>query len=154
VGRARYSASLLRAGMDKILSLLRNLPAGIAGGSRVVSPMAEFRAIKTREEWTGTIRFIDFRKNFDGTFEVPAVVNGVLKVDFLFDSGASEVTISSDLASVLARSGTIRSEDWLPAKTFLFADGSQASNPRFMARRMWRSPFRGPRKRRYCSDRT
>ncbi len=88
------------------------------------------------------VRVIAFSRNFDGTFQVPVVINEVLELDFLFDSGASEVTIPSHVASRLVRSGTVRSEDWLPEKTYLFANGSEASSPRFRAQSLQIGPYR------------
>lgn len=69
-----------------------------------------------------------------GVYEVPVLLNGVLKINFILDSGASEVFISPDVALTLQRTGTISDLDWLPGKTFQFADGSTAQSRRFLLR--------------------
>jgi aspartyl protease family protein len=66
-----------------------------------------------------------------GVYEVPVVMNGVLKINFIIDSGASDVSISSDVASTLIKAGTVGYDDWLPGKVYQFADGSYAKSRRF-----------------------
>lgn len=59
-----------------------------------------------------------------GVYEVPVKLNGVLNINFIFDSGASEVSITPDVALTLLRTGTIRENDWLPGRYYQLADGS------------------------------
>jgi aspartyl protease family protein len=66
-----------------------------------------------------------------GVYEVPVVVNEVLKINFVLDSGAADVSISSDVALTLLKTGTIRQEDWLPGAVYSFADGTSAKSARF-----------------------
>jgi predicted aspartyl protease len=70
----------------------------------------------------------------DGVYEVPVLVNGVLKINFIIDSGASDVAISPDVALTLVRTGTITDVDWLPGANYRFADGSIAKSERFKLR--------------------
>ena len=79
---------------------------------------------------------IKLTKNQHGLFEIPIILNGVLKINFIFDSGASEVSISPDVALTLIRTGTISENDWLPDQTYIFADGSKAKSKRFVIRRL------------------
>ena len=67
-------------------------------------------------------------------YEVPVLVNGVLKINFIIDSGASDVSISPDVALTLVRTGTITDRDWLPGANYRFADGSSAKSERFNLR--------------------
>lgn len=69
-----------------------------------------------------------------GVYEVPVLVNGVLKINFIIDSGASDVAISPDVALTLVRTGTITDADWLPGANYRFADGSMAKSERFKLR--------------------
>lgn len=69
-----------------------------------------------------------------GVYEVPVDLNGVLKINFIFDSGASDVSISPDVALTLIKTGTIRESDWLPGAYYSFADGSTAKSARFKLR--------------------
>ena len=50
--------------------------------------------------------------------------------------GASEVFLSPDVALTLLRTGSIKDNDWLPSKTFRFADGSTAKSERFLIRKL------------------
>lgn len=70
-------------------------------------------------------------KKTGGVYSVPVELNGVLKIDFIFDSGAADVSISPDVALTLIKTGTIKSEDWLPGAYYSFADGSIAKSARF-----------------------
>lgn len=71
-----------------------------------------------------------------GVYEVPVVVNDVLKINFILDSGASDVSISPDVALTLLKTGTISQADWLPGAVYSFADGSSAKSARFKIRSM------------------
>lgn len=74
----------------------------------------------------------------DGTdvYEVFTKLNNVLTIAFILDSGASEVSITPDVALTLMRTGTIKQEDWLEGRTYKFADGSTAKSDRFMLRNL------------------
>lgn len=69
--------------------------------------------------------------NTGGVYEVPVVLNGVLAINVILDSGASDVSISPDVALTLLRTKTITDEDWLPGAYYQFADGSRAKSMRF-----------------------
>ena len=66
-----------------------------------------------------------------GVYEVPVVLNNVLAIHFIIDSGASDVSISPDVALTLIRTKTITNEDWLPGAYYKFADGTTAKSQRF-----------------------
>jgi len=67
-----------------------------------------------------------------GVYEVPILLNGVLRINFIIDSGASDVTISPDVALTLIRTGTVAQNDWIPGQVYRFADGSTAQSARFI----------------------
>lgn len=69
-----------------------------------------------------------------GTFVVPVTINGAISLKFTIDSGASDVTIPSDVASTLVRAGTISQGDYIGSKTFVLADGSTIPSPEFRIR--------------------
>jgi predicted aspartyl protease/antitoxin component YwqK of YwqJK toxin-antitoxin module len=89
--------------------------------------------IHVGETASNTIKLI---KNSSGLFEIPIILNGVLKINFIFDSGASEVSVSPDVALTLIRTGTISENDWLQDQTYVFADGSKAKSKRFVIRQL------------------
>ena len=73
-------------------------------------------------------------KTTDGVYTINVQLNGVLMIDFIFDPGASDVSISPDVALTLIRTGTIKEEDWLSGGYYRFADGSTAKSKRFVLR--------------------
>jgi aspartyl protease family protein len=92
---------------------------------------AYFKDFKARIEVANNIpSHISLKK--DGTlYTLPVELNDVLKIDFIFDSGASDVSISPDVASTLLKAGTIKESDWLQGAYYKFADGSIAKSKRF-----------------------
>ena len=74
---------------------------------------------------------IKLYKSNGNIYEIVTEINKVLKISFIFDSGASEVSITPDVALTLIRTGTIDSNDWLEGATYKFADGSVAKSTRF-----------------------
>ena len=63
---------------------------------------------------------------------IPIKVNGISAIDFTFDTGASETTVTADIVSTMIRQKIISKDDFLPGKTYILADGSQLKSPRFM----------------------
>lgn len=62
-----------------------------------------------------------------GVYQIPCVVNGV-KMNFIFDTGASNVCISLTEARFLAKNGYIEKEDYIGRSTSQIADGSVVEN--------------------------
>ncbi|MFA5619720.1 MAG: retroviral-like aspartic protease family protein [Weeksellaceae bacterium] len=73
---------------------------------------------------------IKLKKEHDIYF-VPVKLNNVLDIDFVFDSGASDVSITPEIALTLVKTGTITENDWLPGAYYKFADGTTAKSMRF-----------------------
>ncbi|MGO8945329.1 MAG: retroviral-like aspartic protease family protein [Syntrophobacteraceae bacterium] len=71
-----------------------------------------------------------------GIYELPVKINGVLTLNFILDTGASEVQIPADVALTLFRTGTITQSDFLPGKFYELADGSIAKNSRLIIREL------------------
>lgn len=69
-----------------------------------------------------------------GVYEIPVLLNDVLKINVIIDSGATDVSIAPDVVFTLIRTGTIKKYDWLPGQVYLFADGSKAKSKRFNLR--------------------
>ncbi|MGE0635863.1 MAG: TIGR02281 family clan AA aspartic protease [Bacteroidia bacterium] len=79
---------------------------------------------------------IKLKKMAGGTYEIPVTLNGVLKINFIFDSGASDVSISPDVAATLIKTGTVKDSDFIGKQTYVFADGSSASSTVFIIRKI------------------
>jgi clan AA aspartic protease (TIGR02281 family) len=69
-----------------------------------------------------------------GTFAVPVEINGRITLDFIIDSGASDVSIPADVFSTLVRTGTIKESDITGTQTYSLADGSQSQSATFLLR--------------------
>ena len=67
---------------------------------------------------------------------MPVKINRVITLDFILDSGASEVCIPADVAMTLLRAHTIEKADFLPGKSFTLADGSVVRSERFIIREL------------------
>lgn len=69
-----------------------------------------------------------------GVYLIPAEINEVLKIKFIIDSGAADVSISPDVFFTLVKTDTIYERDWLPGQKYQLADGSVAESNRFLIR--------------------
>jgi hypothetical protein len=77
---------------------------------------------------------ISFVKIAAGVYEVPIVINDVLKIDIIFDTGASEVYLTPDIILTLIRTKTINEDDILEGKKFIDANGNINLSLRFNLR--------------------
>jgi hypothetical protein len=71
-----------------------------------------------------------------GVYTLPVVVNGVITLNFILDSGASEVCIPSNILQALLHEGTITNKDFLPGKNMRLADGSLLRSSRVTIREL------------------
>ena len=71
-----------------------------------------------------------------GTFKVPVEINGVVKLHFIVDSGATHVSIPEDVVRTLMRSGTIKESDFLGTQTYQLADGTTVETVTFRIRQL------------------
>jgi predicted aspartyl protease len=69
-----------------------------------------------------------------GTFKVPVQINGVIELNFVLDSGASDVSIPADVVMTLLRTGSLKKDDFLGTKTYVLADGSSVPSATFRIR--------------------
>jgi len=70
----------------------------------------------------------------DGGYVVAAQINQRITLDFILDSGASDVAIPADVARTLRRTGTLTEQDILGEQSYQLADGSRARSQRVMIR--------------------
>ncbi|MGA8482102.1 MAG: retropepsin-like aspartic protease [Chthoniobacterales bacterium] len=63
-------------------------------------------------------------------------INGAITLDFIVDSGASDVMIPADVAMTLARTGTISSSDFIGDREYRLGDGSTLKSERFILREL------------------
>jgi len=67
---------------------------------------------------------------------VSVLVNDVLTLHFVVDTGATEVNIPADVALTLLRTNTITESDFLPGAMYRLADGSVIPSLRLNLRSM------------------
>jgi clan AA aspartic protease (TIGR02281 family) len=70
----------------------------------------------------------------EGTYAVPVLINKAITLDFVLDSGASDVSIPKDVFGTLVRAGTISKEDIIGSDTYTLADGSERKSVTFRIR--------------------
>ena len=69
-----------------------------------------------------------------GTYLVPVRINDAITLDFLLDTGASEVTIPADVFLTLLRTHTVGETDFLGTGSYILADGTKKESKRFHLR--------------------
>ena len=72
----------------------------------------------------------------NGIYKVPVLINGVLPLQFVLDTGAADVAIPGDVFSVLERTGTITPDDYIGTGRYRLADGSVVQSDRFYIREL------------------
>ena len=71
-----------------------------------------------------------------GTYTVPVTINDLLPLNFILDSGASDVSIPADVVLTLIRTGTLKESDFIGSQTYRLADGSTIESKQFTIRSM------------------
>jgi clan AA aspartic protease (TIGR02281 family) len=70
-------------------------------------------------------------KRKDGNLWVSAQINKVVTIDFVIDSGASDITLPRDVYLTLIRSGTLTKANYIGTANFGIADGSEVKGVKF-----------------------
>src|SRR5271166_2824509 len=76
---------------------------------------------------------IPLHRRGDG-FLISALINDALTLDFIIDSGASDVSVPADVVQILMGNGSLRKEDFLGSRIYKLADGSMVPSERFTIR--------------------
>lgn len=79
-------------------------------------------------------RFSVAMKVDGGVYVVPVLINNAITLDFVVDSGASDVSIPADVVMTLSRTGTIGPSDFVGQQTHVLADGSEVPSDVFILR--------------------
>ena len=78
---------------------------------------------------SGPIDVVMNRKG--GNLWVSAEINKVVTIDFVIDSGASDITLPRDVYMTLIRSGTLTKANYIGTAQFGIADGSEVKGVKF-----------------------
>ena len=71
-----------------------------------------------------------------GVLKVPITLNGLIPLNFIVDSGASDVVIPADVVLTLMRTGTLSKADFIGSRTYRLADGSTVPSMTFRIKSM------------------
>lgn len=71
-----------------------------------------------------------------GGFLVVGRINGAVTVNFVLDTGASDVLIPQEVADALTRSGALGRDDFIGTQTYQLADGSRLKSRRIVLREL------------------
>jgi clan AA aspartic protease (TIGR02281 family) len=69
-----------------------------------------------------------------GTYVVSVVINDAITLNFIVDSGATDVSIPADVVMTLKRTGTLRDADFQGEQRYKLADGSTVPSQTFRIR--------------------
>jgi clan AA aspartic protease (TIGR02281 family) len=69
-----------------------------------------------------------------GIFTVPAEINGAARLDFIIDSGSTDVVLPAEAIVVMLRTGLLSENDFIGHAGYRLADGSVLVSPRFKLR--------------------
>lgn len=114
---------------DNDMDTLRNLPEYKAliqeYKDKPVEEQVEEPEI-TIETAEALVSEIQMKKMPGGTYEVPCTING-LPLKFIFDTGASDVTLSSVEANFMLKNDYLSEKDFKGSRRYLTADGTIAN---------------------------
>jgi clan AA aspartic protease (TIGR02281 family) len=92
--------------------------------------------LKAESKPVGNNQYINLVKDPSGVFTIPVILNNVLKINFIIDSGASSVVITADVAITLLRTGTLAKTDFIGDAQYKLADGSILSSKDLIIRNL------------------
>jgi predicted aspartyl protease len=110
----------------------------VNGGGKILAAGAAIRAgvpttpAATAAPSSGTIE-VPLRRQ-GGVLHVPVGINNAITLDFVVDSGATDVSIPADVVMTLTRTGTLTAGDFLGSATYRLADGSTVPSQTFRIR--------------------
>lgn len=73
-------------------------------------------------------------ENVGGTLVAPVVIDSAIKLNFVVDSGASDVSIPADVSSTLVRTNTVTQTDITGFRPYRNADGEVFQSKTFVIR--------------------
>ncbi len=93
------------------------------------------KKIEVSSSSNGNIKKIKLNKTFGNTYEIPCKVNG-LKMDFIFDTGASEVSISLTEALFMFKNGYLKESDITGTQNYSIANGDIVEGTTIIIRKL------------------
>lgn len=134
LGKGKYESSFIYISLNDI-----NYLKVYYNGLRYLASLIKAQAQNTKEtevedpfatkRTSNTESRILIKKN-NGVVFVPVRIGNLLTTDFVFDSGAGECSISSQLEKQLIKNGIIKKSDYLSNGLYKLADGTIIENRR------------------------
>jgi len=100
-----------------------SLPFVYCNSNRRTRPKTNQHAQKEEVSATRGGKTVIKMQNNNGVYLVPCKINGV-EMQFIFDTGASDITMSATEAMFLYKQGKLSKEDIIGAQQYQIADGS------------------------------
>jgi predicted aspartyl protease len=70
------------------------------------------------------------------TYSVPLLVNGIIPIPLILDTGAGDVLLPAEVVFTLLRTGTLRSSDFVSHRPYVLADGRELPSAQFKIREL------------------
>lgn len=71
-------------------------------------------------------------KKDNGVFYTPVILNNIITIDMMIDTGAAECSIPPCVANTLIKTNTLIFSDILPSQNYILADGTIVTCKRFI----------------------
>ncbi len=140
-GRAYYMRGLTNELLENKEEALRDFNKAIEYGSQDAQ-MAKTALLENSNQNQNNTQNSELTSNSiamikkGGVYEIPITINNTLRINFIYDAGASDVSISADVALTLIRTGTVSDKDFIGTQTYKFADGSTAKSKVFIIKEL------------------
>jgi len=70
------------------------------------------------------------------TYSVTVLINGIIPIPFVLDTGAGDVLLPADVVFTLLRTGTLHSSDFTSHRPYILADGRELPSAQFKIREL------------------
>jgi clan AA aspartic protease (TIGR02281 family) len=101
--------------------------------NKINKKISQNHIIKKRGSSKSSLKKVIIMKNSGGVYMIPCRVNGV-ELDFIFDTGASDVSLSIVEANFLYKKGLLNDEDFRGTQNYITASGEIVENTQVILR--------------------
>jgi hypothetical protein len=126
-GRFATDFALQNIRSERVVEPDENAPLSAGGGTAQNQENEKHQENEKRD--SNTI-FVPLESE-GGTYVVPVLINNAITLNFVVDSGATDVSIPADVVMTLVRTGTLKGDDFIGNQTYALADGSTVPSATF-----------------------
>jgi predicted aspartyl protease len=102
---------------------------------RATSPAPPSSAAPSAPDFRAQEEEIPLRRQ-GNTYSVPVLVNGIIPIPFVLDTGAGDALLPADVVFTLLRTGTLQSSDFISRRPYVLADGRELPSAQFKIREL------------------